>query len=65
MASFLAIISTRQGEKLSGIFLVLVNGLLPERFDRTIGNMDFLKYEVEETLTVQRQKLEGIREKGF
>jgi hypothetical protein len=28
--------------------------------------MDFLKYEVEETaLTAQRQKLEGIREKGF
>ena len=66
MASFLAIISTRQGEKLSGSFLVLVNGLLPEWFDRTIGNMDFLKYEVEETaLTAQRQKVEGIREKGF
>jgi hypothetical protein len=30
MASFLAIISTGQGEKLSGIFLALVNGLLPE-----------------------------------
>ena len=28
--------------------------------------MDFFKYEVEETvLTAQRQKVEGIREKGF
>jgi hypothetical protein len=33
---------------------------------RASGNMDFLKYEVEETaLTAQRQKVEGIREKGF
>lgn len=46
--------------------MVLINGLLPECFDRTIGNMDFFKYEVEETaLTAQRQKLESIREKGF
>jgi len=46
--------------------LVLVNGLLPEGFNRTIGNMDFFKYELEETaLTAQRQKVEGIREKGF
>jgi hypothetical protein len=28
--------------------------------------MDFFKYEVEETaVTAQRQKVEGIREKGF
>jgi len=33
---------------------------------RTIGNMDFFKYEVEEAaLTAQSQKAEGIREKGF
>ena len=66
MASFLAIVSPSQGEKLSGSSFVLVNGLLPEWFNRTIGNMDFFKYEVEETaLTAQRQKLEGILEKDF
>ena len=62
----MAIIFTSQGEKISGSFGVLVNGLLPEWFDRSIGNMDFFKYEVEETaVTAQRQKVEGIRQKDF
>jgi hypothetical protein len=30
MASFLAIVSPSQGEELSGSFLILVNGLLPQ-----------------------------------
>jgi len=66
MASFLVIVSPSQGEELSGSFLILVSGLLPQWFARTIGNINFFKYEVEETaLTAQRQKLEGIREKDF
>ena len=43
MASFLAIISTSQGEELSGKFLILVNGLLPEYFARSLGNINFFQ----------------------
>jgi hypothetical protein len=57
---------SKSGRKIIGQFFDFSQPFIAAMIHRTIGNMDFFKYEVEETaLTAQRQKLEGIREKDF